>query len=101
MPSGSQAMFTGNSYPREPIHTTPTIEHAPQILQDFENAPFSVAYTDGQWYPVPPVGTTTPEPMSPYQHVLHLEVETLFGTPNHAVVSMLVPPVCSTIPFAV
>jgi hypothetical protein len=60
--------------------TTPT-EHAPQIIQNSANVQLTV------------------EPMSPYQSVLHREVETLFGTANHAPAAALAPPVCSMIHF--
>jgi hypothetical protein len=62
-----------------PRSATTPIEHAPQIIQNSANAPLAV------------------EPMSPYQIVLCREVETLFGTANHAPVPALVPSVCSTI----
>jgi hypothetical protein len=61
-----------------PRSATTPIEHAPQI-KNSANAPFAV------------------EPMSLYQSVLRREVETLFGTANHAPAVALVPSVCSTI----
>ena len=55
--------------------TSTPIERAPQIIRNPANAPLAV------------------EPMSLYQRVLRREVETLFGTANHA----QVPSVCSII----
>lgn len=72
-----------------------TVEHATQIIRNFANAPLAAEHTD--WYPVPPFDTITLEPT--YQSVLRREVETLFGTANHAVVAALVHPVCSAIPL--
>ena len=66
------------------------IEHAPQIIQSSANAPLSAAFS---------VDASTLEPIS--QSELLRQMEISFGTANHAVFSVPVPSVCSTIPFAV
>jgi hypothetical protein len=115
-------MFT--PYQREPIHGLSSIwttvnhtladaelapsssittgDHGPgtdfnDIIQGFADPLSPAAYTD--WYPALPINPIVLDLM--YQSVLRYEVETLFGTANHAVVAMPGPSVCSTIPFGV